>query len=143
MITDKMLEENTTSWGLLSLEMMEAFILCEVEDLEFYSGSDEWKDVSCRRWVDTLTYRKKVIPLTKPDIPWDIIQDKWAYAVKDKYGLVWLYDRKPTLRLEAYWDVAGDRDYNKICVPDLLKVDPGTCNWKDSLVCCYETSDKG
>ena len=38
MITDKMLEENTTPWGLLSEEMKDALKACNLKELEVYRG---------------------------------------------------------------------------------------------------------
>ena len=64
MITDKMLEENTTPWGLLSLDMRNALQACSLNELEVYIGVSDWTEPICYpRLMDyTATLRKKATP---------------------------------------------------------------------------------
>ena len=133
MITDKMLEENTTPWGLLSVEMMEAFGRIKFGDLEYYAGSEEWKGVTQPRFEDIITLRKKPVPLTKPVIPWDVIKDEYKWAARSAGGLVFAYTQKPDMYSHCCWTSVGISDC-RLIDNELLEFDPGTCDWKDSLV---------
>ena len=131
MITDKMLEENTTPWGLLSEEMKEAFTECGVENLEWYEGAGEWKRGAYLPSPDVLTLRKKPVPLTKPDIPWGAIKDEFKWAARDRSGAIWLYEQEPKPRsVVGEWGGSG----RTTLLGSAVRMDPGTCDWKDSLV---------
>ena len=140
MITDKMLEENTTAWGLLSTEMQNAFLACTA--VSYYGLDGNWSKSNLSPHSlttdKTIVLRKYVAPLTKPDIPWDMIQEEYKYAVKNHYGNIWIYDflplvYNPALETKGYW-YPSQRNADKKCISDFLKIDPGTCDWKDSLV---------
>ena len=134
MITDKMLEENTTPWGLLSVEMMEAFSSNRFGDLEYYAGSGDWKEVTFwSRFDDKITVRKKPTPLTKPDIPWEFIKEEYKWAARSAEGLVFAYTQKPDMYSHCCWTSVGISDCRLIDT-ELWDFDPGTCDWKDSLV---------
>ena len=129
MITDKMLEENTTPWGLLSEEMKEAFHKCD--EFEHYNCQGFWCSYNRGQIFANSIIRKKPAPLTKPVIPWDVIKDEFKWAARDEIGSIWVYERKPELKVPVgEW-------ISRACHRVLgfeLRVDPGTCDWKDSLV---------
>ena len=138
MITDKMLEENTTPWGLLSEEMRNAFQDCNLKELEIYLGVSGW--VKPARYTSltahSVTFRKKSTPLTKPEIPWDAIKDEYKWAARDSSGKVWIYTSIPEVSPSfGSWDTPlGRGPQIADFISRSLKVDPGTCDWKDSLV---------
>ena len=133
MITDKMLEENTTPWGLLSEDMREAFRGCK--DLECYDSSGVWIPV-CTHMTIGAAVRKKPIPLTKPDIPWEFIKDEYKWAARDLNDEVFLFEHPPSCdRAAGIWHHDDHRcPQSPVQISNILDFDPGTCDWKDSLV---------
>ena len=136
MITDKMLEENTTPWGLLSEEMKDALKACNLKELEVYTGVTGWSEASTYPSVvtpHTATLRKKPTPLTKPDIPWGAIKDEFKWAARDESGAVWVYGGKPVVcEDDGYWTLKSLGGVS--ILNEAIRVDPGACDWKDSLV---------
>ena len=138
MITDKMLEENTTPWGLLSLDMRNALQACNLNELEIYMGVSGWTEpIRYPSLMDhTATLRKKPAPPTKPDIPWDAIKDEFKWAARNKSGVVYVFTHIPEVSPSfSCWDMSysfgPQRSRN---LGSLVKFDPGTCDWQDSLV---------
>lgn len=133
MITDKMLEENTTPWGLLSQEMREAFREHPITDLEEYSGFCGWIVTNMFPTESSArTLRKRTIPLTKPDIPWGFIRPKFKWAARSGSGLVFAYQKEPVLYTKGECWLSTRASI--LIDNELLAFDPGTCDWKDSLV---------
>lgn len=85
-VTDKMLEENTTPFGLLPKEMQRSFSGCLPEELERFSANG-WVDVTAIIRTTTATYRKKPVPKVGLNIPWDYLGKEWRYAAMDKEGV--------------------------------------------------------
>ena len=130
MITDKMLEENTTPWGMLSEDMRKALRGCQY--LEYYDSYGNWSYFESGRleWSNYII-RKKPVPLTKPDIPWDAIKDEYKWVARDRSGAIWVYEEEPKSRSFAgEWGGSG----RTTLLGSAVRMDPGTCDWKDSLV---------
>jgi hypothetical protein len=90
--------------------------------------SNGWDDVNASSFPRAFTCRVAPQPLTKPDVPWHMMAD-WVKAVaRDEDGTIWAYGDVPRCG-EGCWQ-AGAR----LCALDALKINPGTCGWRDSLV---------
>ena len=133
MITDEMLENNKLPWCFLSEEMKEAFeklkVSGEVHYLEF-NGS--WSNSTVQRWNGndkSLVFRKKPEVKTKPVIPWDSVKEEFVWAARDENGEIWFYKEEPYVDSEMW--VADTTDNVS---GEVLSLDPGTCDWKESLV---------
>ena len=94
---------------------------------ESYSSAGYWFELF-PYWCGSMVYRVKPQPLTKPSPPWEHLADWVQYVARDVGGAVYGYPCKPAL-CELYWDASGCTELSSI-----LKFDPGTCDWKDSLV---------
>lgn len=79
----------------------------------------------------TQDYRVKPKPAPIPmTIPWDVIEDKWQWAAMNQNGGVYVYPDKPQIDWEnPYW--SQEDDWYR--VDEVLKIDKGTVDWKDSL----------
>ena len=130
------LEENVLPWGMLSEDMRKAFM--DTRSLEYYGLSGGWlgfsEEVIEKEWWNGFTQnriiRKRPTPLTKPDIPWDVLRDEFKWAARDENGNVWVHSSLPESG-HTCW--VSDSDY-VACLDFLNAIDPGTCDWKDSLV---------
>ena len=120
-----------TPFGLLS-EKKKAALKAHCKDggkIEAFLNSGTWGKSTSPHWYSSVTYRAKPEPaLTKPTVPWEVVADKWICAARDENGKIYLYDDRPTLFKSAWYSLGQ----NVNC--SMLKADPGTCDWKDSLV---------
>jgi hypothetical protein len=73
-------------------------------------------------------YRLAPVPLTKPDPPWHMLADWVQWVARDSYGVCSGFELKPDAT-NVWWIALG-----QCRLLDVLKFDPGTCDWKDSLV---------
>ena len=128
-VTDKMLEENTTPFGLLSEEMRSAFERISYKELKRYTR-DGWVNVNTKIRYASATYRKKPTPKVGLNIPWDSFHGRWKYAAMDKDGSVFIYENKPKRRSQL-WNAGLREHYLSGDVYDFSSV---TVDWKDSLV---------
>jgi hypothetical protein len=88
------------------------------------------------RWVTTdlpicnfsLAFRLAPVPLTKPAPPWHMLADWVQWVARDSYGSCSGFEMEPNAS-NVWWTSLG-----KYRLLDALKIDPGTCDWKDSLV---------
>ena len=88
----------------------------------------EWGRASAPFFFGAVTYRVTPKPLTKPDVPWHMMAD-WVKAVaRDEDGTIWAYEDVPVCH-ESLW--SGSDLSNHL---DAFKIEPGTCDWRDSLV---------
>ena len=71
---------------------------------------------------------KKIV---KPSINWDNVHSKFNYLAQDADGSAWLYAEKPQINHSSHWSaVLG----GPAKADSHASYDPGTCDWKDSLV---------
>lgn len=96
--------------------------------VQLYMGDCIWVAVEKALWHEDCCYRAKPAEPTKPKIPWDILADELICAARDEYGLIFAYTEDPLLITEYWWTEARHQKLS------FLKIDPGTCDWKDSLV---------
>lgn len=85
-------------------------------------------------WLNT-QYRIKV---TKPSIDWSHVADRFNYLSRDKIGGYILSTMKPTGRhIDGHFMGRGE------CLDASVfsSLDPGTCDWKDSLICRSDSDD--
>lgn len=68
-------------------------------------------------------------PKTKPSINWEHVNKKFKYMATDFNGDTYLYWNLPKC-LKGFWESKG-RCINALT---FTSFNPGTCNWKDSLV---------
>ena len=69
--------------------------------------------------------------VTKPSINWDNVHSKFNYLAQDADGSAWLYAEKPQINHSSHWSaVLG----GPAKADSHASYDPGTCDWKDSLV---------
>jgi len=66
--------------------------------------------------------------LTQPSVNWDHIADDWNAMAKDENGRIWFYAEVSGISGDA-WN--GSRP---VSMKALASLDPGTCDWRDSLV---------
>ena len=69
--------------------------------------------------------------ITKPAINWDHVHSKFKYLAQDADGSAWLYAEKPQINPSSHWSVVLS---NHTKADSHASYDPGTCDWKDSLV---------
>ena len=67
--------------------------------------------------------------LTKPSIDWSHVSSEFNYLIQDSDGAGYLCSKKPA-RVEGGWNVES----HYICADAFTSYEPGTCDWKDSLV---------
>ena len=77
-----------------------------------------------------VTYRAKPTPLTKPSPPWEHLADWVRYVARDADQLVFGFSGKPYVECDV-WVSSSNDDVETLAA---LKFDPGTCDWRDSLV---------
>lgn len=69
--------------------------------------------------------------VTKPTINWDHVHSKFKYLAQDADGSAWLYAEKPQINHSSHRSaVLGGHAKAE----SHATYDPGTCDWKDSLV---------
>lgn len=108
------------------------------EEIEFKIKADAnsaWLSVGCTNEFEwnwfSFDYRVKPKPAPIPmTIPWDVIEDAWQWAAMNQNGGVYVYPDKPQIDWEnPYW--SQEDDWYR--VDEVLKIDKGTVDWKDSL----------
>ena len=105
--------------------------------LRAHDGQIEFRFTDIRKWFEAYApdwslhvhYRAKPQPLTKPQVPWEHMADWVQYVARDENGQIWAFDTVPTLGRRTWKYREGDTEDLKA-----LKIDPGTCDWRDSLV---------
>lgn len=117
----------TTPFGLLDEETQRA-LLAHGGPYEFYSSSG-WSRVS-PVWSKAATYRVAELPKTKPSIDWSHVAPLYGWLAADAYGAAWLYRERPHRGPVAWRGVVPS-----IRAEGFVSFVPGTCDWKDSLVC--------
>lgn len=81
---------------------------------------------SCQSiWLDNC-YR---IPKRQMSIDWSVLKDEYICAARDPNGVAYAFVHKP--EKEGYW-LSIDMDSAQI--DHLKSYDPGTVDWKDSLI---------
>ena len=65
----------------------------------------------------------------KPSIDWSHVSSEFNYLIQDSDGAGYLCSKKPA-RVEGGWNVES----HYICADAFTSYEPGTCDWKDSLV---------
>ena len=68
--------------------------------------------------------------ITKPSIDWSHVSPEYNYLAQDSSGQGYLCGKKPH-RMDYAWDM-GPSPY--IRATTFTSYEPGTCDWKDSLV---------
>ena len=68
--------------------------------------------------------------VTKPSIDWSHVSPEYNYLAQDSSGQGYLCGKKPH-RMDYAWDM-GPSPY--IRATTFTSYEPGTCDWKDSLV---------
>lgn len=86
-----------------------------------------WHTASEPEW--NWAYSNYRISLTKPSINWDHVDNRYNWMARGQGGLVFLHEEMP-VNLEAFWS----RNGRVMSAHSHASLDPGTCNWKDSLV---------
>ena len=67
--------------------------------------------------------------LTKPSIDWSHVSSEYNYLVQDSDGEGYLCGEEPS-RVKSGWNAGSPN----ISATAFTSYDPGTCDWKDSLV---------
>jgi len=68
-------------------------------------------------------------PLTQPSVNWDHVADKCTALTRDENGKICLHTREPIPGACA-WIGGGVTSNARV----FASLDPGTCDWRDSLV---------
>jgi hypothetical protein len=100
------------------------------EALQKHGGPYEW--FNGERWRSCeeldMEFAQRLAPLTKPAPPWNMLADWVQWVARDEDGEFWAFNEKPELGKSAWWDAYSWETLRT------LKFDPGTCDWRDSLV---------
>lgn len=128
------LTKNTTPLDLLPQETRAALQALPDDALQQYSWvTGTWERAEYGVWHAQAIYRQNPDwtpePLTKPDVPWDVLSDWVQWMARDADGDLVCFERKPD-RYPSYWDEYSGRSE----AISALKIDPGTCDWRDSLI---------
>jgi hypothetical protein len=121
----------TTPYGLLDDETRRR-LRAHGGPYEAYIHNGVWVKKSYIGWGIADTYRVKPVPLTKPSINWAHVAPQYRWLAQDEDGLAWLYaDVAPFYdEWSNYWTSPEGMARAKA----FSSFQPGTCNWKDSLV---------
>lgn len=121
---------NTTPFGLLSKDQQKEMISWS-HGWEYWSGPDwGWRDLPLPLWADLTSYRAKPAPLTKPSIDWIHVHKRFNHAARDEDGWSYLYENEPE-PIDGVWtDKNGAYKFANV----FASWNPGTCDWKDSLI---------
>lgn len=95
-----------------------------------------WSNLKDTLWPH-LTYRAVRPAPTKPSINWDHVAPWVRYMVKRSFGEAWGLECKPHLEPERWYATTG----RMTVLNGFASYDPGTCDWKDSLVSRPGTED--
>jgi hypothetical protein len=120
----------TAPFGLLDDDTQDR-LMAHGGPFEFFAGYD-WRTVE-PTWIVDVTYRAAPKDLTKPDVPWDMLADWVNYVARDMDGEIYGYEEKPEIPSRKHW-WAETHAGKSVEFGRILKIDPGTCDWKDSLV---------
>ena len=125
------LTKNKKALGLLKLEDIHRIEAAPKEEVLFFDGMN-WGPCKQRYLSLHFTYRLKPQELTKPSPPWELLSDWVKYVARDKGGVLWGFDSEPYVE-GSIWvlDFSEEAEASDL-MP--LKIDPGTCDWRDSLV---------
>lgn len=96
---------------------------------ECYCDEGYWINIS-PHWGRGTVYRVKPQPPTKPNPPWEHLADWVQYVAREEDGSMCAFEEMPEDYVETgEWDISGQS-----CCLKSLNFDPGTCDWRDSLV---------
>jgi len=98
-------------------------------ELEFMSDFQIWCIGDALR--NSVTYRRRPKPLTKPSIDVSHVAAEWKWLAREKDGRSYLHKNQPTIRDGRVWH---EGSYVYITAHIFASYTPGTCDWKDSLV---------
>lgn len=129
--------EKQKAFGQLSrqeqLDLFSAWLDGKV--IEYYNiNNEEWEPIiGCKPlWLDNTVYR---VAITKPSIDWKQVSLPFRWLAKDADGVAYLFTGKPFLENYLYygeWCVSNGAQYSLAL--SHVSYNPGTCDWKDSLV---------
>jgi hypothetical protein len=125
----KLLTNITTPFGLLretDPETAKALQECG-GPWEFYTYGCGWVSADDPAWVWRTVYRKAAD--TKPTIDWANVAEGWNWLARDADGLGFLYTEKPQV-FPTCW--MGEDDSS---TRTFASYRPGTCDWRESLIC--------
>lgn len=112
------------------IKVMQAY--CEGKPIEVTNaGWSDWeimdKDPPSWSWHH-LDYR---IAVTKPVVPWDALADWVNFVARDEDGDFYGFETRPKLETISWSTRTLDHNIYDL---DAVKIDPGTCDWRESLV---------
>ena len=114
--------------GLLDDDVREA-LKAHGGPYESVSTRGEWVPNDAPTWFLADTYRVSPQPAPTPiDISGIKFADWVNWVAKDKDGNIWGCERRPE-KDDSVWGSSG----GKIANLDALAIDPGTCDWRNSL----------
>ena len=80
--------------------------------------------------VTLFSYPVEIVKaITKPSIDWDHVSSEYGYLFQDSDGEGYLCGEEPS-RVKSGWNVESPY----ISATTFTSYEPGTCDWKDSLV---------
>lgn len=113
----------TSAFGLLDEATQEAMRAHGGPYERFSDGG--WVDIE-PRWTQMTVYRVK--SKTKPSVDWSVLKKAWRFIARDLGGDAYCYADKPTQGNSGWLRGVSMR------IDHLASYDPGTCDWRDSLV---------
>jgi len=120
----------TTAFGLLDAETQRA-LRNWPHGLTMYMGQYGWCPRLLNEFDDTITYRARPAPvLTKPSIDWSDVTEGWNWLAVDANGRARVSADKP--EFGAFLWSCGSNFSNARAFASYR---PGTCDWRDSLIC--------
>ena len=101
--------------------------------IEYYE-SGTWYITELPYWRPNSAYR---IALRKPSINWSHVAPKYKWLARDKQGKCWLLTQRP-FEGKNDWLFCN---FETRMEDQFASFDPGTCDWRESLVRRPEVTD--
>lgn len=88
---------------------------------------DLWMAKTSHSFSDDYIYRIAPEPETDIELPWHVISPEYQWAARDAYGDVWMYEEKPSLKIDMWFE-----ENARYCRHIIHK--PGNKPWDQSLI---------
>jgi len=119
----------TTAFGLLDAETQQA-LRDWPHGWDVYDIWGAWQTLMGPMWMPNNVYRARPAPVTKPSIDWSHVAEGWNWLAVDANSLAYVYEHLPEWG-ESGWMSSGGLTN----APVFASYRPGTCDWRDSLIC--------
>lgn len=121
-------------WRDMTPEEKGALLLADHEGRQidmWFARRGAWVDSISFSAYDDIAYRVHPEPEPEPTpmvVPWEALADWVQWVARDDDDPICGYEKKPD-ECDLHWVPTTE----KYCRLDGVKIDPGTCDWRDSL----------